>query len=91
MTKDFQTMTKLVNRAINETLQAWAGNEDALRTYAIRHCGDSEDMVEIQPTHGQVFYGIENYIEAAEVCDCSYYVDVQPNLNGVLTPTLHIF
>lgn len=88
--KDLQTAKKLVNQLINEIIDRW-GSDQSGEFYMIRHCGISEDMIEIQPTYHNVFYVVGDFVHVAEVCGCSFYMDCQENQDGIMTPTLHIY
>ena len=86
--KDIQTARKLVNRLMNETLDRWSQKENG-KVYLIRYSMVAKDGFAIQPTHGTVFYGIDEYIKIADVTGCSCYVDVSENQDGLMTPTLN--
>ena len=89
----FELATKLINERINEELDRWADEPEKLRIYAIRYSEYTDREMSIQPTHGDTFYTIEEYIDIARICRLPFYVDVRKNKDGqpTPTPTLHIY
>lgn len=88
--KDIKTAEKLVNQLMKETLERWSQEENG-KGYLIRYSMVDKDGFAIQPTHGTVFYGIEDYIKIADVTACNCYVGVSENKDGLMTPTLYFF
>ena len=93
ITKDLKSADRLINRTINTTLEMWSQDSNG-QCYLIRHCeneADENDVIKIQPTYSEVFYGIGDYIRIAEACGCDYYVSVEENKAGKMTPTIRIY
>lgn len=91
ITKDLQVAQRLVNTLINEIIARWSQNPNG-KSYMIRHTKDSDDKhIVVQPTHSDTFYALADFIHVAEACGCSLYMDCQENLDGIMTPTLHIY
>lgn len=80
---------KLINMELNETIARWA-NDPAGKWYMIRYCAVKDDRFALQPTHGDVFYGIDTYISIVKACQLSCFIDIQENADGIPAPTLHI-
>lgn len=87
--KDLRACERLINQLINETIEIHCESEHA-ENYLIRSIGNEEEII-VQSTYNDVFYNIENYIQIAIACGCTLYVDILPNQERKLTPTLHIF
>jgi hypothetical protein len=91
ITRNIKEAERLINTLINETITRWASAPDG-EVYLIRHTEESDGTrIVIQPTHSDTFYGMSDYIHIAEVCGCSMYVTCEENLDGKITPTLHIY
>ena len=88
-TKDIRTCERLINQLINEIIEIHSESNYSY-DYLIRSFGDAETIC-IQPTYNTTFYNIEDFIRIAIACGCYLYVDIQDNLEGKPTPTLHIF
>ena len=81
----------LCNDVINAILNRHAGDIENLRTYAVRYSDCEADRFSLQPTHSEVFYFIEDFIQIAQTLHLSLYVNIQPNADGIPAPTLNIF
>ena len=86
-------MKALVNQRINEILDMWSQNPSG-KCYLLRHCETREQFesgtVVIQPTYGDKFYGIDDFINIANACGYSTYLKTQENRAGKQVPTLVI-
>ena len=64
------------------------------KPYLLRHCETKEQYesgtVVIQPTYGDIFYGIDDFINIANACGYSTYLKIQENMDGKQAPTLVI-
>lgn len=91
ITKDLRTAERLINTLMNEIINRWSGDSSA-KCYLVRHTERSDEKhIVIQPTYSDTFYAVEDFIHVAEVCGCSFYINCEPNLANVITPTLHIY
>lgn len=89
--KNIELASTLVSMELNRIIEMWAGQPDFLKTYCIRYESYDDDSFSIQPTHSDTFYSINIFIQIAVTCRLSFYVKTAPNLDGVNTPTLHIY
>ena len=87
-------MKALVNQRINEILEMWSQQNLRGKPYLLRHCETKEQYesgtVVIQPTYGDIFYGIDDFINIANACGYSTYLKIQENMDGKQAPTLVI-
>lgn len=86
---DIKTASVLCNKLINEILDRWSQNEHG-HNYIIRRIETDSHYIILQPTHSDTFFGMSDFVQVANVCGCGFYVDVQENLDGKMTPTLVI-
>lgn len=93
MERSFEIASKLINIELNKIIERSAGNPKDLQTMAIRWSEyDAEGQrASLQPTHETIFYFIEDFLDICRTCGLSNYVDIQPNADGKLAPTLNIF
>lgn len=92
MNKEMLEMAKkLVNIELNEIIKRWAQLPESLKCYAIRYESVDDRSFALQPTHGNIFFGIGRFIDIAQACHLSFYINIAKNEDGIDAPTLHIY
>lgn len=91
-TKDLKLAERLINQAMNETIQMWSDQPERLSDYAwgYRYVGNG-DGFSVGNNHGDTFFYAGEVIDIARVCGCSYYLDTHLNEEGELTPCVHVY
>lgn len=91
-TKDLKLAKRLVNQAINETIQLWHDQPERLSDYAwgYRYGGNGDEFA-VGNNHGNTFFNAGEVIDIARVCGCSYFLDTHLNEEGELTPCVHVY
>lgn len=80
----------LINRAINETNEFYAGTT-FLKNFAWGYREFEEDYFSVGSNHGNVFRESEKVIKIVEACECNYLLAIRKNEDDEYTPVIHIF
>lgn len=88
----FDICLKLINEAMNETIERWSNEPERLRDYAWGHRdGDGESRIVVGNNHGTTFFNAGTVIDIARVCGCGYYLCMCPNEDEELTPCISVY
>ena len=90
ITKDLETCSNLINRAINDTLNRFAGSYE-LNIYAWGYLYYGEDGFTVGSNSHTCFYQLHEVVSICEACGCDYYLTIAENHCGKQTPAIHIF
>lgn len=88
--KDLKTCVTLINRAIKETLDRWAGTTE-LSIYAWGYLDFHEGSFTVGSNRHTVFYYLHDVVSICEACECDYYLCLAENHCGEMTPAIHIY
>lgn len=90
ITKDLKTCKILISNAINNTLNHYSGTKE-FSTYYWGFLTCDEDDFTVGSCKNTAFYHVDDVIAICNACNCQYYLCIVENLNGELTPAIHIF
>lgn len=88
--KYLETAETLVKQCIYETLEQYVGTND-MRRYQWGFVELSEDYFIVGAQHNDCFHYVDDVINIARACGCSYFMCMRYNMDGKPTPCIHVF
>ena len=88
--KDLEACANLISKAINETLDRYAGT-NSLSIYAWGYLEYYEEGFTVGSNSHTVFYPVHEVITICAACGCDYYLCMRENRCGKMTPAIHIY